>query len=151
MNLSYQNYLELEKYIDSCKDKRSSLIIILHKAQEIFGYIPEEVQKFISECSDIPFEKINEIVKFYSFFSEEPQARQKILVCLGVKCSKKNGVKLLHEIEEELGIKDGEITPDGEYLLKSVGCLGACGVGPIVIVGQRLIERANIDKLKTIF
>ena len=150
MNLSYENYLKLEKFIESCNDKRKSLIIILHKAQEIFGYIPNEVQEFISECTQIDIKKISELVNFYSFFSTEPKEKYKILVCTGIQCVKKKGNILLKELEDELGIKDGEVTRDGKFLLKSVGCLGACGVGPIVVVGQKLIEKADINKVKQI-
>lgn len=150
MSLSYENYLKLEKFIMECTDKRKSLIIILHKAQEIFGYIPKEVQEFISTCTDIKIEKISELVNFYSFFSTEPKGKYKILVCMGIQCKKKKANTLLEEIEEELEIKDGEVTKDGKFLLKSVGCLGACGVGPIVVVGQKLIEKADIDKVREI-
>lgn len=150
MSLSYENYLKLEKFIASCSDKRKSLIIILHKAQEIFGYIPKEVQEFIGQCTEINIHKISELVNFYSFFSTEPKGKYSILVCLGVKCTKKNGEYLLKEIEKMLNMKNGEVTRDGKFLLKEVGCLGACGVGPIVIIGQKLIERANIEKVKKI-
>lgn len=150
MNLSYENYLKLEKFIESCSDKRKSLVIILHKAQEIFGYIPNEVQEFIAQCTEINIEKISELVNFYSFFSTEPKGKYSILVCLGVKCTKKKGEILLREIEELLDVKNGEVTKDGKFLLKSVGCLGACGVGPIVVIGQKLIERANIEKVQKI-
>lgn len=150
MTLSYENYLKLEKYINTCEDKRASLVIILHKAQEIFGYIPKEVQDFIAECTNISFEKINELVNFYSFFLTEPEAKYKILVCMGIKCQKKNAFELISNIEKKMGIKEGEITSDGKFLLKKVGCLGACGVGPIVIIGQNFIEKVTIDKMELV-
>ena len=150
MSLSYENYLELEKYIESFENKRGSLIIILHKAQEIFGYIPDEVQEFIAECIGMPKEKISEIVNFYSFFSTEPKGKYEIMVCLGVKCKKKGGYEILKKLEEELGIKDGEVTPDGLFRLKSVNCLGACGSAPVVVIGSNLITEANEKKIKKI-
>ena len=150
MSLSYENYLQLEKYINSFDNKRGSLIIILHKTQEIFGYIPDEVQEFIGECIGVEKEKISEIVNFYSFFSRKPNGKYEILVCLGVKCKKKGGLEILRELEKELNIKDGEVTPDGLFRLKSVNCLGACGSAPVVVVGQSLIVEANVTKIKEI-
>lgn len=150
MSLSYENYLALEKYIESFEDKRGSLIIILHKAQEIFGYIPEEVQEFIGECIDLPKEKISEIVNFYSFFSTEPKGKYEIMVCLGVKCKKKGGYAILKDLEQELQINDGEVTKDGTFRLKSVNCLGACGSAPVVVIGSTLITEADTEKVKKI-
>ena len=150
MSLSYENYLQLEKYINSFDNKRGSLIIILHKAQEIFGYIPDEVQEFIGECVGVEKEKISEIVNFYSFFSTKPNGKYEILVCLGVKCKKKGGLEILRELEKELNIKDGEVTADGMFRLKSVNCLGACGSAPVVVVGQSLIVEATTTKIKEI-
>ena len=147
MSLSYKNFVRMEEYIESFQDKRSSLIIILHKAQEIFGYIPEDVQKFIAESVGVPVEKVSEIVNFYSFFATEPKAKYEILVCLGVKCKRKGAKEIVEHLKEKLHIDLGGVTPDGLFTLKSVNCLGACGSAPVVVVGQRMIAEANIDKI----
>lgn len=144
----YENYIKLEKFIKNLENKQNSIIMILNKAQELFGYIPKEVQNFISEETDVSIEKIQEIINFYDFFLENPKSKYAILICMGVKCHKKDSVKLKSEVEKYLGIENGNITEDGLFSIRETGCMSACANGPIVIIGNKLITKANILKIK---
>ena len=102
-------FKELENYILTLEDKKSSLIIILHKAQEIFGYIPEEVQEFIAEKIEVPVSKVYGVVSFYNFFSMEPKGKYPISVCTGTACYVRGAEKILEALQKELGLKLGGV------------------------------------------
>lgn len=129
-------FKELEEYIETFEDKRSSLIIILHRAQEIFGYIPEEVQEFIAGKIDVPVSKIYGVVSFYNFFSMVPKGKYPISVCTGTACYVRGASKVLESLQKELGIKLGGVTKDGLFSLDSIRCVGACGLAPVILVGK---------------
>ena len=143
----YENYRKLEKFIKNLENKESSLIIILHRAQEIFGYISKDVQEFISEESGIALERVERVIKFYDFFLEEPKSKYSILVCLGVKCAKKSGIQLKKEIEDYLEIEMGKISKDGLFSVRGTECMSACGSGPVVVIGNKLIVKATLEKV----
>lgn len=129
-------FKELENYILTLEDKKSSLIIILHKAQEIFGYIPEEVQEFIAEKIEVPVSKVYGVVSFYNFFSMEPKGKYPISVCTGTACYVRGAEKILEALQKELGLKLGGVTEDGLFSLDSLRCVGACGLAPVMLVGK---------------
>ena len=129
-------FKELENYILTLEDKKSSLIIILHKAQEIFGYIPEEVQEFIAEKIEVPVSKVYGVVSFYNFFSMEPKGKYPISVCTGTACYVRGAEKILEALQKELGLKLGGVTEDGLFSLDSLRCVGACGLAPVILVGK---------------
>ena len=108
-------FKELENYILTLEDKKSSLIIILHKAQEIFGYIPEEVQEFIAEKIEVPVSKVYGVVSFYNFFSMEPKGKYPISVCTATACYVRGAEKILEALQKELGLKLGGVTEDGLF------------------------------------
>ena len=116
-------FKELENYILTLEDKKSSLIIILHKAQEIFGYIPEEVQEFIAEKIEVPVSKVYGGVSFYNFFSMEPKGKYPISVCTGTACYVRGAEKILEALQKELGLKLGGVTEDGLFSLDSLRCV----------------------------
>ena len=126
-------FKELENYILTLEDKKSSLIIILHKAQEIFGYIPEEVQEFIAEKIEVPVSKVYGVVSFYNFFSMEPKGKYPISVCTGTACYVRGAEKILEALQKELGLKLGGVTEDGLFSLDSLRCVGACGLAPVML------------------
>jgi len=131
-------YAELEEFINEIPDKTSSLIAVLHKAQEIFGYLPEDVQRFVAKKLKQPIAEVNGVVTFYSYFTETPTGKHIINVCMGTACFVKGSADILDEFERKLGIKVGETTPDGKYTLQVLRCVGACGLAPVVTVNDRV-------------
>ena len=132
------HYAELEEFINEIPDKTSSLIAVLHQAQEIFGYLPEDVQRFVAKKLNQPISEVNGVVTFYSYFTETPTGKHVINVCMGTACFVKGSADILDEFERKLGIKVGETTPDGKYTLQVLRCVGACGLAPVVTVNDRV-------------
>lgn len=143
-------FKELENYILTLEDKKSSLIIILHKAQEIFGYIPEEVQEFIAEKIEVPVSKVYGVVSFYNFFSMEPKGKYPISVCTGTTCYVRGAEKILEALQKELGLKLGGVTEDGLFSLDSLRCVGACGLAPVMLVGKDVHGKVKPEDVKKI-
>lgn len=143
-------FKELENYILTLEDKKSSLIIILHKAQEIFGYIPEEVQEFIAEKIEVPVSKVYGVVSFYNFFSMEPKGKYPISVCTGTACYVRGAEKILEALQKELGLKLGGVTEDGLFSLDSLRCVGACGLAPVMLVGKDVYGKVKPEDVKKI-
>lgn len=143
-------FRELEEYILTFEDKKSSLIIILHKAQEIFGYIPEEVQEFIAEKIEVPVSKVYGVVSFYNFFSMEPKGKYPISVCTGTACYVRGAEKILEALQKELGLKLGGVTEDGLFSLDSLRCVGACGLAPVMLIGKDVHGKVKPEDIKKI-
>lgn len=143
-------FKELEEYISTFDDKKSSLIIILHKAQEIFGYIPKEVQEFIADKIEVPVSKVYGVVSFYNFFSMEPKGKYPISVCTGTACYVRGAEKILEAIQKELGLKLGGVTEDGLFSLDSLRCVGACGLAPVMLVGKDVHGKVKPEDVKKI-
>ena len=122
--------------IRGMKDEKGALMPILQKAQEIYGYLPIEVQKIISNETGIPLEKIYGVVTFYSQFTLSPKGRYQISVCLGTACYVKGSGDIYNKLMEKLGIVGGECTPDGKFSLNSTRCIGCCGLAPVITVGD---------------
>ena len=120
---------------------RGSLITILQKAQEIYGYLPVEVQKIISEELNVPMEKVFGVATFYAQFSMSPKGKYRISVCLGTACYVKGSGVVLEKLEEALGIECGVITNDGKFSLDDCRCVGACGLAPVVTVNDDVYGR----------
>ncbi len=143
-------FKKLEEYISTFDDKKSSLIIILHRAQEIFGYIPEEVQEFIAEKIDIPVSKVYGVVSFYNFFSMEPKGKYPISVCTGTACYVRGAEKILEALQNELGIKLGGVTEEGLFSIDSLRCVGACGLAPVMLIGKEVYGKVKPEDVKEI-
>ncbi len=138
-----QYFKELENFIEALPDKTSSLIAVLHKAQEIFGYLPEDVQKFVAKKLNQPISEVNGVVTFYSYFTEEPTGKHVINVCMGTACFVKGSAEILEEFERKLNIKVGQTTPDEKFTLQVLRCVGACGLAPVVTVDDRVYGHFN--------
>lgn len=138
---------ELLRVINQLRDEEGALIPILQKAQNIYGYLPIEVQKIVSEELNVPLEKIYGIVTFYSFFSLYPKGRNSISVCLGTACYVKGSGEIFSEISSRLGIKNGECTSDGLFSLDACRCVGACGLAPVMIVNDDVYGRVTVDQI----
>lgn len=143
-------YAELDEYIKSVDRDEHELIAVLHKAQEIFGYFPEKVQRFIADGLNIPVVKVYGVVTFYSFFKMERQGKYVINVCLGTACFVRGSEKILKKFEDMLEIKAGQTTEDGLYTLQTLRCVGACGLAPVVQVNGKAYGNCNMDTVKLI-
>lgn len=135
----------LLKVIADKKDDKGALMPVLQKAQEIYGYLPVEVQTIIAEEMDIPLEKIYGVVTFYSQFSLNPKGRFKISVCLGTACYVKGSGDIYDKLMEKLGIVGGECTADGKFSLEACRCIGACGLAPVLTVNEDVYGRLTVD------
>lgn len=134
---------ELDTFIDEIHAKESDLIEVLHKAQNLFGYISEELVGHISEKIGVPKAKIYGVVSFYSYFTTEPRGKNVINVCMGTACFVRGADKILREMESQLRLKSGETSIDGLYTIDSLRCVGACGLAPVVMVNDKVYGRVE--------
>ena len=141
---------DLKRVISELKDTAGALMPILQHAQEIFGYLPIEVQTMISDETGIPLEKIYGVATFYSQFSLQPKGQYRISVCLGTACYVKGSGDIFKKLEELLGITNGECTPDGKFSPDSCRCVGACGLAPVMMINDEVYGRLTVDDVPTI-
>ena len=131
----------LKSCIEKHRGEEGALMPVLHEAQNIYGYLPVEVQTVIADELNIPLAEVYGVATFYSQFSLNPKGRHKISVCLGTACYVKGSDKILEAVEKELGISCGECTPDRKYSIESCRCVGACGLAPVMIVDDEVYGR----------
>lgn len=141
-----KEYRELKNYIDSLKGKKGAILFVLYKAQELFGYLPPEVQAFISKEMNIPLSQIYGVITFYHFFRTQPVGKNLINVCLGTACYVKGSEDILKALSKELKIKTGETTSDRLFTLTTARCFGACGLAPVMAIGTNIYGRLNGQK-----
>lgn len=140
----------LLKVISELQNDKGALMPILQKAQEIYGYLPYEVQKIISDATGIPMEKIYGVATFYAQFALNPKGRHRISVCLGTACYVKGSGDIYNYLMEKLGIVGGECTPDGKFSLDACRCVGACGLAPVMMVNEDVYGRLTVDDIDDI-
>ncbi len=141
---------QLKAVIAAHKDQKGGVIPVLHEAQNIYGYLPIEVQKMISEGLDVPLAEIYGIVTFYAQFSLNPKGKYQIGVCLGTACYVKGSGDILDKIKEILKIEVGECTPDGKFSLDATRCIGACGLAPVMTINDDVYGRLVVDEVADI-
>ncbi len=140
----------LKQAVENYEAKENNLIQILHLAQAIFGYLPDNVLKFIAEEMDLPLSKVSGVVSFYSLFSTQPKGKHTIKVCLGTACYVRGGTKIVDKIKELLDIDVGETTNDMNFTLEVMRCIGACGLAPAIAVDDTVYKHVNPNKLRQI-
>ena len=138
---------KLLEVIAKYKGQKGALMPIMQEAQNIYGYLPYQVQKIISDETGIPIEKIYGVATFYAQFSMSPKGKYIVSVCLGTACDVKGAGKVLEEVEAKLGIGDGECTPDGKFSLEVCRCVGACGLAPVMIVAGDVYGKMTPDRV----
>lgn len=143
-------FAAIANVIDLYKDKEGSLIQILHLAQQIYGYLPLEVQVFIADSLNIPLSEISGVITFYSFFSTEPRGRHTIRVCLGTACYVRGGKKIVESLKEKLDVEIGCTTKDGKFTFEVARCIGACGLAPAMMIDDVVYKQVNVNKLGAI-
>lgn len=136
--------------IHELRGERGSLMPIMQKAQEIYGYLPIEVQTMISDELHVPLEKIYGVATFYSQFALSPKGRYQISVCLGTACYVKGSGDIYNKLMELLGIVGGECTPDGKFSLDACRCVGACGLAPVMMINDEVYGRLSVDDVEAI-
>ena len=138
---------------DVCKsygNKPGEVINVLHKVQGEYGYLPAEIQELVAKELGIPVSRVYGIVSFYSFFTMTPKGEHPISVCLGTACYVRGAEKVLDELKRQLGIGVGEVTPDGKFSLNCLRCVGACGLAPVIEVGDKVYGRMTPDRVKDV-
>ena len=138
---------QLRKVIEEHQGQPGATMPVLQAAQDIFGYLPEEVQIMVAEGLDIPLSEVYGVATFYSLFALNPKGKYRISVCLGTACYVKGSGDILNKISEELGIGAEECTPDGQFSLTACRCIGACGLAPVITVNDDVYGRLTVDDI----
>ena len=150
VKLSESKINKIKEICASFGNKPGEAINVLHKVQGEFGYLPAEVQEVIAQELNVSVAHIYGIVTFYSFFTMLPKGEHPISVCLGTACYVRGAEKVLDEFKRELKIGVGETTPDGKFSLNCLRCVGACGLAPVVLIGDKVYGRLTPDGVKDI-
>jgi NADH:ubiquinone oxidoreductase subunit E len=140
-------YQRLGLIIDEMKGKKDNLVQVLHIAQEIFGYLPKELQEFISKKMDMPLSTVFGVITFYSYFSTKPKGKNVIKICLGTACYVKGAQKLVDRVSELLDLPVGGITKECEFSLEVMRCVGACGLAPVMLINDDVYGNVNPEDI----
>lgn len=141
---------QLNAIIEKYKGKPGGLIPVLEEAQVALEYLPISVQKKIAGGLNLPLSRVYGVVTFYSFFTMTPRGKHTVRICLGTACYVRGGKALSDQLKKEFGIEEGETTPDRMFTLETVRCLGACGLGPVIVVDENVHGRVKPAKVKEI-
>lgn len=146
----------LDGYIDGLGIERKNprkkgvLIQVLHKAQHIFGCLPEPVQMHVAKRLYLHHSEVSGVVSFYNFFTTTPKGKHRVSICTGTACYVKGADKVLAEFERQLGIKDGEVTENGAFSIDCLRCVGACGLAPVVMINEKVYGSVTTEQVKDI-
>ncbi len=140
----------LRQVIDENKHDSSNLMVVMQKAQDIYGYIPYEVQQMIADGMGVPFEKVYGVATFYAQFALSPKGKYNISVCLGTACYVKGAGEIFQALQDKLGIGPDECTADEKFSLQAARCVGACGLAPVFLVNDDVYGRATVDDIDKI-
>ena len=147
MSFEKEQFAALQQVIDELRNEPGCLMPIMQKAQDIFGYLPEEVQNYIAKELDIPVSDIYGVATFYAQFNLEPKGKYIISVCMGTACYVKGSQQVLDKLEEVLEVPAGRTTKDGLFTLNATRCLGACGLAPVMMINDDVYGRLTPDKV----
>lgn len=141
---------EVEEILGRYKGEPGDLIPVLQDVQERYHYLPEDVLRYISGRLHVPLSQIYHVATFYNAFSLQPKGKYTISVCMGTACHVRGAPTILESLQRILGIRPGETTPDGMFSLETVHCLGACALGPLVVIGGDYHGRMTPTKLDAV-
>ena len=150
IKLKEKDVQKIEEICKSFNNAPGELINVLHKTQEHFGYLPAEIQEVVAENLKVPVAKVYGVVTFYSFFTMTPKGQYPVSLCTGTACYVRGAEKVLEELKKELQINVGDTTPDGKFSLSCLRCVGACGLAPVVMVGDKTYGRVAPEDVKKI-
>jgi NADH-quinone oxidoreductase subunit E/NADP-reducing hydrogenase subunit HndA len=142
-----EKYAKLQAAIEKHKGERGAVMPVLQEAMSIFGYVPQDVQEMIADGLGVTLSEVYGVSTFYSQFSLEPKGEHIIGVCLGTACYVKGSQKILDKLSEELKIEPGRTTADGLFSLNATRCLGACGLAPVMMIGEEVYGRLTPDQV----
>jgi len=145
-----QKLNQIAEVIAKYEAKPSNLIMILHAAQGIYGYLPYVVQKFIADKMSLSVSEVSGVVTFYSFFSTKPKGKHTILVCMGTACYVRGGKKLVDGLQKHLNVSVSDTTQDGKFTLSIARCIGACGLAPAMMIDDTVYKSVNPNRLESI-
>lgn len=149
-NLQSHAKEQIKEIVERYKDEETPLMMILEAIQSEYGYIPLEVQEYVSSLTGIPVAEIYGVVTFYSFFSLKPKGKYVIGVCLGTACYVKGSQTVMDKFSELLGIGPGETTDDGLFTLDALRCIGACGIAPAISVNGKVYPKMTPNKVVSV-
>ncbi len=141
---------ELGDFIDGLESTEGALIQILHRAQNIFGYLPREVQLYVARKLGIPGAEVYGVVSFYSFFTMKPGGKHNLSVCMGTACFVRGADKIIAKFKEKLKIESNQTTEDGLFTLKDIRCVGACGLAPVVMIDDKVYGKVKVEEIDKI-
>ncbi len=150
LKLKENDVQKIKEICASFNNEAGELINVLHKTQEHFGYLPAEVQEEVALGLNISVAKVYGVVTFYSFFTMLPKGKYPISICTGTACYVRGAEKVLDEFKRILKVPVGETTPDGKFSITCLRCVGACGLAPVVMVGDKTYGRVTTDGVKGI-
>lgn len=142
--------VELLSFIEEVRNEQGNLMPVLQKAQEIFGCLSYDVQELISKELKVPMAEIYGVATFYSLFALEPKGEHVVRVCMGTACYVRGAQAVLDKLAEELNVAVGKTTEDGKFTLEATRCLGACGLAPVMTIGEKVYGRITADDVKKI-
>lgn len=145
-----EKYAQLQEAIARHKGERGAAMPVLQEAQNIFGYVPMDVQKIIAEGLGVTLSEVYGVSTFYSQFSLEPKGKYVIGVCLGTACYVKGSQKVMDKLQDMLKVEVGHTTPDGLFTLNATRCLGACGLAPVMMINDEVYGRLTPDEVPAI-
>lgn len=154
--LAHESYEQLDAYIESLHvspdnpRRKDTLILTLHRAQKIFGYLPVEVQQHIARKYGIPHADVSGVISFYNYFTTTKKGTVQINVCLGTACYVNGSDKILQEFERILNLKAGEVSADGQFSIECLRCIGACGLAPVATANDRVYGKVQPEKVQEI-
>jgi NADH-quinone oxidoreductase subunit E/NADP-reducing hydrogenase subunit HndA len=150
VKLKEQDLNKIKEICKSFNNEEGELINVLHKSQEHFGYLPAEIQEAVAQELNMSVAKVYGVVTFYSFFTMLPKGKFPISICTGTACYVRGADNVLQEFKRQLNIEVGETTEDGKYSLSCLRCVGACGLAPVVLVGDKTYGRVSAEGVKEI-
>jgi len=140
----------LQRILDQFKGTQGPLIQVLHQAQDVFGYLPVDVQRTVADELELPLSTVRGVVTFYNFFRTEPRGEHVISVCTGTACHVKGAERVIDILHDVLGVGLEETTDDGQFTLQGVRCIGACGLAPVMMIDEEVygkLDRARIEEI----
>ncbi|AEG16438.1 NADH dehydrogenase (quinone) [Desulfofundulus kuznetsovii DSM 6115] len=143
-------YPQIEEFINQHRGDKNALIMVLHKAQNLLGYLPRRVQEMAAEGLNVPLSEVHGVATFYAFFSLVPKGRHEIRVCMGTACYVRGGQRIIDHLEKALGVRVGDTTRDRKFSLNEVRCVGACSLAPAVLIDEDVYARVDPARINEI-
>ena len=142
-----EKFEKIKGIIEEHKEQKGALIPVLHEVQNLYGYLPEDILHVVSQELNVPMTEIYGVATFYSIFSLKPKGEHVIRVCLGTACYVKGSQLIIDKISQELNVEVGKTTEDGKFTLEATRCLGACGLAPVMTIGEKVYGRLVPDDI----